>query len=100
MVTTSRIKAETVFQVPSRKSEVSRAGPTPLSFAQQRLWFLNQINPEDTSANIAQAVRVTGALQQDVLRSSLQSLIHRHQLLRPTFATTQLYSGVHRNPVH
>src|ERR1041385_2820508 len=99
MVTTSQIKAETVFQVPSRKSEVSRAGPTPLSFAQQRLWFLNQINPEDSSANIAQAVRVTGALQQDVLRSSLQSLIHRHQLLRTTFATTQLYAGVDSSPV-
>src|ERR1051326_6862652 len=99
MVTTSQMRAETVFQVPARKSEVLRAGSAPLSFAQQRLWFLNQINPEDTSANISQAVRVTGPLRQDVLRRSLQLLIQRHRLLRTTFATTQLYAGVDSNPV-
>jgi Condensation domain len=71
---------------------------TELSFAQQRLWFLSQINPHDSSVNVAHAVTVIGPLNQDVLHRSLQSLICRHESLRTTFATTELYAGIDSKP--
>src|SRR5690349_1192700 len=70
-----------------------------LSAAQERLWFLTQINPQDTTANIARAVKVNGPLDREVLERSLQSLLHRHETLRTTFAITQLYAGIDSRPV-
>src|SRR5436190_13343838 len=66
----------------------------PLSFAQERLWFLDQINTGDVSANISRAVRITGNLRNDALQQSLQDLIDRHQSLRTTFAAKQLSAGI------
>jgi amino acid adenylation domain-containing protein len=74
------------------------ANSTAVSFAQERLWFLNQINPED-AATVARAVTITGPLQRDVLERCLQLLVSRHESLRTTFATTQLYAGIDSKPV-
>ncbi|HEX6716519.1 MAG TPA: condensation domain-containing protein, partial [Pyrinomonadaceae bacterium] len=102
MVTSSKIR-ETVSEMPPRiPGEVSRSGAsvtsTDLSPAQERLWFLTQINP-DTAATVARAVSLSGPLNRDVLERGLQSLVNRHESLRTTFATTQLYAGIDSKPV-
>ncbi len=61
-------------------------GPCPLSFAQQRLWFLNQLTPDSPLHNIASAVRLGGALDLPALQQSLDLLVARHEALRTTFA--------------
>src|SRR6476619_2576851 len=68
------------------------AGPVPLSFAQERLWFLEQISPGDASGTISRAVKITGPVQQDLLQRALLAVISRHESLRMTFATNQLDS--------
>jgi amino acid adenylation domain-containing protein len=58
----------------------------PASAAQQRLWFLYQLDPEDTSYNIPQAFRLRGSLDRDSLQESLNRIVMRHAALRTTFA--------------
>ena len=70
-----------------------------LSPAQERLWFLDQINPDDAALNIARAVNIKGELDRDLLQHCFQRLVARHEALRTTFATTQLYAGVDSRPV-
>ena len=70
-----------------------------LSFAQERLWFLDQINPDDPSANICRAFRLKGELKTDLLKQSLQAVVNRHESLRTTFATTQLSAVVDSQPM-
>src|ERR1700678_3145260 len=61
-----------------------RSGPLPLSFAQQRLWFLNELEPETGGYNSALALRLTGALDLAALTGALQGLVARHESLRTT----------------
>ncbi|MCI0545815.1 MAG: amino acid adenylation domain-containing protein [Candidatus Rokubacteria bacterium] len=58
----------------------------PVSFAQQRMWLLDRLDPGSPAYNIARAIRMRGALSPDVLRRSLQALVTRHESLRTTFA--------------
>ncbi len=64
---------------------VSRNHPLPLSFAQQRLWFLHQLDPDSDGYNSPWAVRLTGALDLAALKRSFHILIHRHETLRTSF---------------
>jgi len=64
-------------------------GPVPLSFAQQRLWFLDQLSPGDTAYNQPVALRLTGRLEPDALAQALTGLVARHEALRTVFATDQ-----------
>ena len=59
----------------------------PLSFAQQRLWFLNQFEPNSASYNIPIALRLVGNLEVAVLEQSLIEIIHRHEALRTNIIT-------------
>ena len=59
----------------------------PLSFAQQRLWILDQMNPGDPSYNIAAAVKIEGPLQVALLQRALAEIVRRHEVLRTTFRT-------------
>ncbi|HKY29531.1 MAG TPA: condensation domain-containing protein, partial [Pyrinomonadaceae bacterium] len=77
----------------------SKIGSAPVSFVQERLWFLDQINPGDVSANISRAIRIRGALNRDLLQQSLQALIRRHESLRTTFAINQLHAVKDSKPV-
>src|SRR5262249_29863815 len=61
---------------------VPRDRPLPLSFAQQRLWFLDQLAPGSTEYNNADAMRLRGPLDVDALRAALDALQERHEVLR------------------
>lgn len=62
-----------------------RDSPLPLSFAQQRLWFLNQLEPENSFYNQAMAFRVTGSLDRSALQQALNEIVKRHEVLRTSF---------------
>jgi amino acid adenylation domain-containing protein len=66
---------------------VSRAQELPLSFAQQRLWFLDRLQPDNLAYNIPVGVRLQGVLNIEVLRQSFQEVINRHETLRTVFTT-------------
>jgi amino acid adenylation domain-containing protein len=59
----------------------------PLSFAQSRLWFMDQLEPGIAAYNLPFAIRVTGRLAIAVLRQSLNAIVQRHEVLRTTFPT-------------
>ncbi|MBT4836558.1 MAG: amino acid adenylation domain-containing protein, partial [Methylococcales bacterium] len=64
---------------------VSREQVLPLSFAQERLWFLDQLEPGNPIYNIPVVIRITGDLNVNVLHQSLQTIIQRHEALRTVF---------------
>ncbi|MGD1704335.1 amino acid adenylation domain-containing protein [Dapis sp. BLCC M229] len=73
---------------------VSREQDLPLSFAQERLWFLHQLEEGDTSAyNMPSVWQLTGELNIDALEKALTEIIRRHEVLRTSF---QSVSGVAR----
>lgn len=57
----------------------------PLSFAQQRLWILDRLNPGDTAYNMPYAWKISGDLNRDALERSLSTIVVRHPSLRTTF---------------
>ena len=61
-------------------------GPIPLSHAQQRLWFLDQLERGNSSYNIPVAVRLTGRLDVEALTLTLNEIVRRHEVLRTTFS--------------
>ncbi|HYG08577.1 MAG TPA: condensation domain-containing protein, partial [Pyrinomonadaceae bacterium] len=64
-----------------------RVEGAPLSFAQSRMWFHYQMEPESALYNIAVAIRIKGALDAAALEESLQEIVRRHETLRTTFDT-------------
>lgn len=68
-------------------ASVSRDQPLPLSFAQQRLWFLDQLEPESAFFNMPTVMQLTGQLHVDALEKSFKFLIARHESLRTVFRT-------------
>src|SRR4029434_7273909 len=65
---------------------VPREGPLPLSFAQQRLWFIDQLEPGSPLYNMPAALRVEGPLDASVLARCLGEIVRRHEALRTVFA--------------
>ncbi|NCS75868.1 MAG: amino acid adenylation domain-containing protein [Microcystis aeruginosa K13-07] len=61
----------------------------PLSYAQQRLWFLDQLEPNSSFYNVPLALHLAGDLQADILEKSLQKIIQRHEALRTNFTTIE-----------
>ncbi|MGA9770162.1 MAG: condensation domain-containing protein, partial [Blastocatellia bacterium] len=59
----------------------------PASFAQQRLWFLQQLEPNSSAYNIFRAIRLSGVLNVGVLERTLNEIVRRHEILRTTFST-------------
>ncbi|MEV7025338.1 amino acid adenylation domain-containing protein [Kitasatospora sp. NPDC093558] len=62
------------------------AAPRPLSFAQQRMWFAEQLAPGTALQNVPLAVRLTGRLDADALAGALRRIVARHETLRTSFA--------------
>ena len=65
---------------------IPRDGNLPLSFAQQRLWFIDQLDPGNPVYNFPVAVRLKGALDLNALEQSLNEIVRRHEALRTTFS--------------
>jgi amino acid adenylation domain-containing protein len=72
-------------QVPPMIRADRDAGLAPLSYAQQRLWFIHQLEPDSPAYNIPLAVRLTGQLDTSALSLSLSEIVRRHEPLRTTF---------------
>src|SRR5258706_4202044 len=66
------------------------SGPWPLSFAQQRLWFLDQLEPGIPAYNIPIAFRINGPLDHATLEKSFDEILRRHESLTTTFKTSGL----------
>jgi len=73
------------LQPPPPIQPVSRDRNLPLSFAQERLWFLDQLEPNNTAYNIPNALRFTGRLNITALEQSINEIVRRHEVLRTTF---------------
>ena len=62
------------------------SGPAPLSFAQQRLWVLDRLEPGSTAYNMPSIARLRGALDVEAFERALGEIVRRHDALRTTFA--------------
>jgi amino acid adenylation domain-containing protein len=76
----SNSKVEVIQPIP-------RSVNLPLSFAQQRLWFLHQLEPNNTTYHLSFALRLTGKLNVSALEQSLNAIVQRHEVLRTTFTS-------------
>ncbi len=65
--------------------KVSREQKLPLSFSQKRLWFLNELKPNDPSYNITSAFKLIGSLNTDALFNSINQIVNKHEVLRTVF---------------
>lgn len=68
---------------------IARQGNLPLSFAQQRLWFLDRLIPNNPFYNVPAAVRLTGLLNLAALEQTFNEIVRRHEALRTTFLTVE-----------
>ncbi|MEM9566772.1 MAG: amino acid adenylation domain-containing protein [Cyanobacteria bacterium P01_E01_bin.34] len=73
------------------------SGPLQVSFAQQRLWFLNQLETNSPFYNIPMGLRMSGPLDVDALRCSFAEIVRRHEILRTTFVSDR---GQPRQVIH
>ena len=64
-------------------------GPIPVSFGQQRLWFLHQFEPNSAAYNIPMAMRLSGQLNVAALERGLNEIARRHEVLRTVYATVE-----------
>ena len=78
-------------------TRVDRDGDLPLSFAQERLWFLDRLLPGSSAYNMPAALRLSGDLDPAALERTLQEIVRRHEPLRTTFPETD---GEPRQRVH
>src|SRR5687768_14599676 len=83
---------QTNARSPEPRSSIPRrtaADKIPLSFAQERLWFLDQLEPGSAVYNVCQAIRMRGALDLAALEKSLNEILRRHEILRTNFVTAE-----------
>jgi len=82
-----RQSGETLIAAPMTR--VARDPPIPLSFAQQRVWFLHQLDPNLTAYNMPSAFHLEGDLDASALAEAFEHLLARHESLRTTFSATR-----------
>ncbi|NBT86507.1 MAG: non-ribosomal peptide synthetase, partial [Alphaproteobacteria bacterium] len=82
------INNQNISQIPPIVPQ-QRPQTLPLSFAQQRLWFLDQLIPDSALYNVPLALKLSGPLNLDALEKAFNDLIQRHESLRTIFPTTQ-----------
>ena len=78
-------RVESTHQATAPLTAGERPEKLPLSFAQERLWFLDQLDPLASSYNLPIAIHLRGPLDEDTLTASLLALARRHEALRTTF---------------
>jgi amino acid adenylation domain-containing protein len=81
----TRLKTSWGLTTTPRIERASRDRELPLSFAQERLWFIDRLAPGATSYNIVSALRLSGRLDLSALERSLNEIARRHEILRATF---------------
>ena len=64
---------------------VPQSAGVPLSFAQQRMWFMEQLEPGTSLYNIPWAIRLTGPLAEEALHDALDTIVTRHEVIRTTY---------------
>ncbi|MFJ3176451.1 amino acid adenylation domain-containing protein [Streptomyces roseus] len=74
--------------VPAIPAEAETADTCPVSFAQQRLWFLNRLEGPNSSYNVQVLIRLDGALDRTALAAALHDLVERHESLRTVLGET------------
>ena len=67
--------------------QVERPAAIPLSFSQQSLWFLAQMETDSSTYNMSEIVRLKGKIEAEALRSALEKFIWRHEILRTSFVS-------------
>src|SRR5262249_37797376 len=77
--------AQGVASAAPRLAPVPRGGLLPVSSAQQRLWFIDQLEPGSPSYNVPSAIRLGGRLDVAALAASVDAIVRRHEVLRTTF---------------
>ncbi len=83
-----RAQGESLASVPPIHP-VPREQGMPLSYSQQRMWFLNQLSPEGTAYNMPCALRLTGTLNRAALEQTMEEMFRRHEAFRTTFPTEE-----------
>jgi amino acid adenylation domain-containing protein len=73
----------TIGEIPT----VERTQDLPLSFSQQRLWFLDRIEPNSSSYNIPEAVELAGSLDLQILQQALDAIVSHHEVIRTNYLT-------------
>jgi len=68
---------------------VDRNGRLPLSFSQERMWFLHQLDPRNTAYNVTGALSLEGTLDVATLEKALAELLRRHEVLRTAYETRE-----------
>src|SRR5262249_37580033 len=74
---------KTLIPISQRREE--NQAQFPMSFAQERLWFLNQMEPDSAFYNISLAARLSGQLNLTALEQTLSEIVRRHEVLRTSF---------------
>ncbi|MCP5004726.1 MAG: amino acid adenylation domain-containing protein, partial [Planctomycetes bacterium] len=85
---TTALQSTSQLQTPPLK-QIHRQGKMPLSFAQQRLWFLDQMEEGSSFYNISSSFCFTGDLDVSALHQSLNTIVSRHETLRTSFITEE-----------
>ncbi|WP_018410094.1 non-ribosomal peptide synthetase [Methyloversatilis thermotolerans] len=71
--------------LPERIAPRPPGSPSPLSFAQHRLWFVQQLDPDSTAYNVSTVLALDGTLDAAAMQRSLHALVERHEVLRTRF---------------
>lgn len=87
LLTQMRERKAEIIQLLSQDSAIhpAKRDSIPLSFAQQRLWFVEQLQPHTSTYNEPVALHLVGNLDTAVLEESINEIIRRHEILRTTF---------------
>lgn len=88
---TARIVSAGLTAVPiaSPIKRVDRTGDHPLSNAQERMWFLEQLEPNRPIYNVPEVVRIQGPFDMDTFSLAIQEILRRHEVLRTTFVEVE-----------
>ena len=80
-----RLRGEKISKPDGQITRLDRYGELPVSFAQERLWFFDQLEPQSSTYNIPLAIKIYGKLDLPVFRRCLDEIARRHEVLRTTF---------------
>ena len=74
-----------LLQIPITQEYRKGYDPFPLSFGQERLWFLQQLDPHNSAYNLLRVTRLSGELDRQALARAINEIVRRHQVLRTIF---------------